>query len=556
MKKTLIFLVVGIFLLSLASASINYVVNGETVYTINQSTYLTHNLSANYFIGDGSLLTNIPSSSSNRLDSNDGYKTLLLTNNLLQYWDGTRDRADFSAVHTKFFSPDGAYTLLDNNRYVYNDGTRNREEINAFGRMSISPSGTKTLLLNNSGVFADGSKVATVNDISPNWDTAYGWGDHDGLYSLLNHKEDTLYSSNSLVNFTLTNTDGIFRYNGDIRFKIDANYVNLYSPNGDNFNVGSDIIFNGKRVLTTEDLPVSSVVSNNGLSNISVNNSGTYITGNFTVGDEYILIDENIVLFQSTQKNHNLIVGNDAVTVDGGQIFTASNTLSQISDVSPSLADGNILVWNATSSMWENRSLDRIISLDGLKNLTIDNDNLIYNDGTINRILIDTGKTGFYAPDGSYAYLMDGVFVVHDGTRNRFLTSPTNTIFYGADGTKTLTLDNSGLDIIGDTTITGLTTLIGDSVNFKMKAKTVGEKSVIGWYKSDDTRIGWIGHGSSANYDLTIRNEGTDGNIQLIADSGIVYVNDYLKVSTLTGTGNDYVCVDSTGQMFRSSSGC
>ncbi|HDZ19294.1 MAG TPA: hypothetical protein ENH75_13430 [archaeon] len=145
---------------------------------------------------------------------------------------------------------------------------------------------------------------------------------------------------------------------------------------------------------------------------------------------------------------------------------------------------------------------------------------------------------------------------INDGIRSRIQVDGTHSYMFSPNGQKWVDIINSGLILQGDTDIDGIFTLTGDQVNFQMKAKTIGSKSVIGWYKSDDTRIGWIGHGSGANYDLTIRNEGVGGNVQLWADDGLVYINDYLKVSTLTGSGDDYVCVNSAGQMFRSSAGC
>ncbi|KKN27022.1 hypothetical protein LCGC14_0868730, partial [marine sediment metagenome] len=177
--------------------------------------------------------------------------------------------------------------------------------------------------------------------------------------------------------------------------------------------------------------------------------------------------------------------------------------------------------------------------------------------GTNTRFLSDAVTSRMYAPNGAdYISIGDSAIYLNDGARARLQIDGTHTYSFSPSGSKWVDVSNSGIALQGDTQITGLYTLIGDSVNLQMKAKTVGLKSVIGWYKSDGTRIGWMGHGTGANYDLTIRNEGTGGNVQLIADSGIVYVNDYLKVSTLTGTGNDYVCVNSVGQMFRSSSGC
>ena len=320
-----------------------------------------NNLTADYFIGDGSLLTNVPAGSTNILTSADSYKQLILTNTFLQYWDGVRNRLDISTVHTKFYSPDGSYTLLDNNQYVYNDGTRNRLEINSNGFMGVSPNGAETIILSNDGLLYNMVEIATVNDINPNWDTAYGWGNHDGLYSLLNHKEDSLYSPDGLKNLTLDNTNFIYNDGTWNRFGITEITTILVSPDGtENLQISNNgVLYNDIEVATINNLHNESrIVSPDTLNNLTVNNSGAYLNGYFTFGDDLIYNRDNLYLiFNSPGKNHNLVVGNDAVTVDGWQIFTAANTLSQISDVTDTMSDGDILVWNATSEEWENSTI-------------------------------------------------------------------------------------------------------------------------------------------------------------------------------------------------------
>ncbi|HEA46694.1 MAG TPA: hypothetical protein ENH99_02840, partial [Candidatus Pacearchaeota archaeon] len=96
---------------------------------------------------------------SDKITSPNELKNLTLTNSDLVYYDGTRDRIDVTAVHSKFFSPDGDYTLLDDSQYLYNDGTRNRLEINANGGMLASQNGAHSLIVDNTGVFADGSEI-------------------------------------------------------------------------------------------------------------------------------------------------------------------------------------------------------------------------------------------------------------------------------------------------------------------------------------------------------------------------------------------------------------
>lgn len=345
---------------------------------------VTGNATANYFIGDGSLLTNLPSSNSNMLISNDGYKQVILTNTFLQYWDGTRNRIDITSVHTKFFSPGGSYTLLDNNQYVYNDGTRNRLEINNNGFMGVSPNGIETLIISNDGLLYNMVEIATVDDIYTDSDidgteNAFsGWDknssdDFDGTWNSLSGipsgfadgidnessgYSDRIVSSNGQA--LIIENDSLTYSMGSIRMWFSDAFTIFSSPI-----INSSIyLWNSSFSYVLNEISMIGANSNSaylkspdGINNISVNNSGTYIVGNFTVGDDRMGIDGIYTFMQSEQKNHYLSVGNDAVTVDGAQVFTASNTLSQISDVSPSSLDGQVLIWNETSSSWENRTL-------------------------------------------------------------------------------------------------------------------------------------------------------------------------------------------------------
>lgn len=223
------------------------------------------NATANYFIGDGSLLTNLPGGISNMLSSNDGYKQAILTNNIFQYFDGTRNRFDFSAVHTKLYSPDGDYTLLDNQQYVYNDGTRNRLEINGAGSMLVSPNGAETIIVGNEGVLYNMVEVATVNDINSNWDTAYGWGNHINLYSLLLHRHEGISSPDGLKNLTLDDTNFIYNDGTWNRFGITEITTILVSPDGtENLQIANNgVLYNDIKVATIDNLHNENIIISN-----------------------------------------------------------------------------------------------------------------------------------------------------------------------------------------------------------------------------------------------------------------------------------------------------
>ena len=69
---------------------------------VEGSIWSGRNITANYFIGDGSLLTGI---NSDRIISPDTLKNLTITNDTLIYNDGTIDRAVFNLVVSKIIPP-------------------------------------------------------------------------------------------------------------------------------------------------------------------------------------------------------------------------------------------------------------------------------------------------------------------------------------------------------------------------------------------------------------------------------------------------------------------
>ena len=173
-----------------------------------------------------------------------------------------------------------------------------------------------------------------------------------------------------------------------------------------------------------------------------------------------------------------------------------------------------------------NATTTKLIAPDGISIAKVEDTNFEFNDGTGVRILADVGSSRMLSQDGgTYMSVSDGgIYLNHNGQPRLNLTS-TDSYLFSPDSTKWIQITNSGITLQGDTEINGLNTLIGDGVNFRMEAKTVGLKSVIGWYKSDGTRIGWIGHGTSANYNLTIRNEGVGGNLMLYANDGTIILS-------------------------------
>ncbi len=215
----------------------------DNIITALKSPSLNHNLvvdNTGAFYDGAEILTVSTGADTDKLISPNGLKNLTLTDADLVYFDGTRERFDFTYIHSKLFSPDGDYVSLDDYSFIYNDGARHRLEINEFVSALISQNGIQTLMVDNSGAFYNNEEILTVGNVNVSkWNTAYGWGDHDGLYSLLNHKEDTLYSPNDLNNLTINNTGtyviGNFTVDGDVGIRTTTPYergltIGGYSP--------------------------------------------------------------------------------------------------------------------------------------------------------------------------------------------------------------------------------------------------------------------------------------------------------------------------------------
>ncbi|KKK70971.1 hypothetical protein LCGC14_2918640, partial [marine sediment metagenome] len=151
--------------------------------------------------------------------------------------------------------------------------------------------------------------------------------------------------------------------------------------------------------------------------------------------------------------------------------------------------------------------IDKIISPDTLKNLTITNTNLSY----------------------------------YDGTRTRFVFSSSNTIFYSPDGTNNLDVNNGLTTFVGDVTFSDdvafndnvlITSddlnpsfnIVGNGEAFRIQQAQGVNGFFMTWYDNNSVRMSYYGHGQSSNQQhLWLVNEMTDGN--LILDSpGIVDV--------------------------------
>lgn len=270
-------------------------------------------------------------------------------------------------IDDRIISGDTTHTLIiDNTSLVMNDGVRNRVEINATGNANISPNGTNSIIVQNTGAFYNAVEIATLNDLNANWDTAYGWGDHSGTYSLLNHNHDTAYSAlghthtdlnvltspDTLNSITLTNLNLKYNQGASDRLIVDANGSGLHSPDGN------------QNLLVT-----NTYASYNGVEIATLDDIYSHPTG------------------------------------DGNKHVPANGTTN----------DGNVLVAGATAGTytWETppSAFDEIVSPDTLSNMKVTNTDIKYNDGTVDRLAIGATATTFKSPDG-----LTGLTVINDKT--------------------------------------------------------------------------------------------------------------------------------------------
>lgn len=148
--------------------------------------------------------------------------------------------------------------------------------------------------------------------------------------------------------------------------------------------------------------------------------------------------------------------------------------------------------------------------------LSLLSNSFLVSDNVRTRITSDDAGTRLYSTgiNASYLSIADAAIYLNDGARPRLQIDDSDTILFSPGGTKFITLDNNGIAISGDTTISGATELIEDGETLKFTVATLGSKHYMAWYASNGTsREAWLGFGSSANYQFTIFNEKADNHI-------------------------------------------
>ena len=272
----------------------------------------------------------------------------------------------------------------------------------------------------------------------------------------------------------------------------------------------------------------------------------------------------------SPDGNHNLMVDNTGAFYDGAEIVTAADYLMD-RIISPS-TDDILQIDNTTLSYYDGTNWRMIFTPTGVNFyspdvnsvLKLENEDLNYNDGTRDRLEIDGIGTTLRSTTGAYMTMLSNTFLINDNTRNRLAIDPDGTILYsdeGAllmliddwfnfndgtrtrlnignanaamyspDGSKYLNITNAFSKFVGDAvcgsqlTVNGITNL-----NSMLDFRFTDGKGTIQWHPDVGNRSGWIGFGSSGNYDMAVRNESPGRNLILDATGGIIVCQTAIK---------------------------
>jgi hypothetical protein len=174
-----------------------------------------------------------------------------------------------------------------------------------------------------------------------------------------------------------------------------------------------------------------------------------------------------------------------------------------------------------------------------------------YTGGILNAVKPGVGGIPIWIPRNGGSVL----FGSYSNPSNVYISSLGNnsSIGVGSNGLLVRYNDTAHVNKTGDT-MTGSLNLwpsVGDNP-LMFTQRTAGAASYFSWFTYASVRRGYFGFASgSSNPSITIAVEETNGHIILSPGSG-----GSLQISTLSGSGNAYACLDSTGKLYRSATIC
>ena len=427
----------------------DYCISGRKISVCNTAGVQSGTFAANAALWDE--LATLADTPHNKLTSNDSYKNLLLTNNFLEYWDGTRQRIKITSTYSNIYSPDGgALSVVNAGLFYGNDRVQTEAhkgvvngiaELDALG---IVP--TSQLPGYVDAIVEYASLVALIAADPQEANKIYITTDDNKMYRYTGTAGSYGEISPTIV-LGSTNTTA---YRGD-RGVIAYDHSQLVSEHID---------WTG----TSDNLSTSGTVSATG-----GGQTGKFQTGgagatvfSFTGGSFDVRAGSGTSSSQNTLK----------ITSAGVFSFDDLTRIRLAGDATNTYMTGpdgtDTLLVDNTGAFYNNAEIltvgtddvDNITSPDKNKNLTITNTTLAYHDGTNWRFISSpTGRTD-YSPDGNVTLAVQDTGVFYDGVE----VATVDDISAGAGWTDKI--ESSGGDslIITDTSLTHNDSLVDRSI--------------------------------------------------------------------------------------------
>ena len=341
------------------------------------------------------------------------------------------------------------------------------------------------------------------------------------------------------------------------------------------------------RIRLGVDATSAYIVSPDGTKNLTL--TDTDLKFSDAGGDKFIISNTGIGLF-SPSGVHSIVVADAGATYDTVEIATVDDLHAEYThptgdgnlhvSVTETLSEGKVLTAGATAGSfnWETPGLghdaDTIIS-GGDEHTLIAGDDFLeykhYTPGTggysLKRIKVTDDRVSLFSNDGAEVYLTDTHFVANDGNLARIWFDPEYTHLESGGAVNQLTLTDSSVIVksngnnrivvndagtsLSASSGANLSVAVAGSTFYKnltiqqdgeaatLKAVTVGTKAFMAFRKSDGTRMGWMGFGSSGDYRMGFYNDNVDDDIEL----------------TCTGTGQVNVNAPIQAESYKSADG-
>lgn len=338
---------------------------------------------------------------------------------------------------------------------LFKSNSVDRLTIDTTDTKLISPDGNKNLSVDNTGV--------KVND-----------GSGDRL--IINDNATYIYDESSTTPGYISLDSKSFKYSDGAGYRIDADIsaTKLNAPNHNEMISVSDtqIILSAPRTDISDSTRTrlslnsteSQMTSPDGNHNITVDNTGVHFTGTLNNDDDRIVSPDTLKNLTITDTDLKYNDGTrDRLDING----TDTKIISQTGEAKLTLA-GTLFTINDGTRVRVMSSDDavQLLSPDGSKWTYLSNSGYVYKDGTYDRLEINStsnimrnasggigltingSNSTMYSPAGTYhATVNDSEVILNDGTRDRVLVDVSGTTIYSPDGTDYVSVQDSAINL-------------------------------------------------------------------------------------------------------------